>query len=70
MITNTDYVSLWKSKGVSAESIKPPITSDNSLTPALNYYGTNTRVTFTETFLKQPKISYTHGKVVNIYIVY
>ena len=32
-ITNTDYVSSWKSKGFSAESIKPPNTSDNSLTP-------------------------------------
>ena len=36
VITNTDYVSSWKSKGLSAESIKPPNTSDNSLTPALN----------------------------------
>ena len=35
-----DYVSSWKSKGLSTESIKPPTTSDNSLTPALNYYGT------------------------------
>ena len=47
VITNTDYVSSWKSKGLSAESIKPPTTSDNSLTPALNYYGTKTRVKFT-----------------------
>ena len=70
MITNTDYISSWKSKGLSAESIKPPATSDNSLTPALNYYGTKTRVKFTESCLKQPKISYTHEKVVNIYIVY
>ena len=31
-ITNTDYVSSWKSKGLSAETIKPPTTSDNSLT--------------------------------------
>ena len=31
VITNTDYISSWKSKGLSAESIKPP---DNSLTPA------------------------------------
>ena len=59
-----------KSKGLSAESIKTPATSDNSLTPALNYYDTKTRVKFTENCLKQPKISYTHGKVVNIYIVY
>ena len=69
-ITNTDYVSSWKSKGLSTESIKPPTTSDNSLTPALNYYGTKTRVKFTGSCLKQSKISYTHGKVVNIYIVY
>ena len=70
MITNTYYISLWKSKGLSAESIKPPTTPDNSLTPAVNYYGTKTRVKFTGTCLKQLKISYTHGKVVNIYIVY
>ena len=49
VIANTDYVSSWKSKGLSAESIKPPNTSDNSLTPALNYYGTKTRVTSTTT---------------------
>ena len=36
VIANTDYVSSWKSKGLSAESIKPPNTSDNSLTPGLN----------------------------------
>ena len=69
-ITNTDYVSSWKSKGLSAETIKPPTTSDNSLTPAVSYYGTKTRVKFTGSCLKQSKISYTHGKVVNIYIVY
>ena len=53
VITNTDYVSSWKSKGLSAESIKPPATSDNSLTPALNYYCTKTRVKFTRSCLKQ-----------------
>ena len=41
-ITNTDYISSWKSKGLSAESIKPPTTSDNSLTSKLNFYGTKT----------------------------
>ena len=70
IIANTNYISSWKSKGLSAESIKPPTTSDNSLTPELNYYGTKTRVKFTGSCLKQSKISYTHGKVVNIYIVY
>ena len=31
MITDTDYTSSWKSKGLSDESFKPPTTSDNSL---------------------------------------
>ena len=67
LVTNTDYISSWKSKGLSSESIKPPTTSDNSLTPALSYYGTRTRVKFTGSCLKQSKNSY--EKVVNIYIV-
>ena len=58
IITNTDYVSSWKSKRLSSKSIKPPTTSYNSLTPALNYYGTKTRVKFAGGCLKQPKISY------------
>ena len=48
VITNTDYLSSWKSKGLSAESVKPPTTSDNSLTPVLNYCGTKTRVNLLE----------------------
>ena len=70
VITKTDYIYSWKSKGLSAGSIKPPTISDNSLASALSYYHTKTRVKFTGRCLKQPKISYTHGKVVNIYIVY
>ena len=69
MITNTDYVSLWKFKGLSAETIKPPTTSDNSLTPELNYYGTKTRVKFNGSCLQQSDISYTYSTIVNIYIV-
>ena len=70
MITNTDYISSWKSKGFSSESFKPPTTSDYSFNPALNYYGTKTRLKFTGSCLKQSKISYTHGKIVNTYIAY
>ena len=69
-ITNTDYVSSWKSKELSAESIKPPTTSDNSLTPWLNYYGAKTKVKFNGRCLQQSKISYTHSTIVNTYIVY
>ena len=44
--------------------------SDDSLTPVISYYGTKTRIKFTGSCLKQPKISYTHGTIVNIYIAY
>ena len=61
----------WKSKGLSSESIKPPATSDNSLTPTLNYYrASKIRVKFSGNFLKQDKVTFNYGKVVNIYIVY
>ena len=56
VITNTDDVSSWKSKGLSAESSKAPATSDNSVTQILNYYCTKTRVKFTGSCLKQPQI--------------
>ena len=69
-LTNTQYISSRKSKGLSAENIKRPTTSDNSLTPELNYYSNKIRVKFTGTCLKQSKISYTHSTIVNIYIVY
>ena len=65
-----DRVLPWQSKGLSNESFKPPTTSNNSINPKLNYYGTKTRVKFIKSCLKQSNISYTHGEVVNIYIVY
>ena len=71
IVNVTDYVLSWKSKGLSYETIKPPATSDNSLTPTINYYyAAKIKAKFTGSCLKQPKISCTHGKVVNIYIVY
>ena len=69
-ITNTDYISLWKSTGLSAESIKPPTKSDNNLTLELNYHGTKARVKFTGSCLKQSKVPYSYEKVVNIFIFY
>ena len=55
---------------MSDESINPPTISDNSLAPALSYIGNKTRVQFGGGCLKQDKITFTHGKIVNIYIVY
>ena len=55
---------------MSDESIKPPTTSNKMLNPSLDYVGTKTRVKFNGDCLKQDKISFDHGKIVNIYIVY
>ena len=70
-LINTDYVSSWQSKRLSAEAIKPPATSNNSLTPRISYYyASKIRAKFTGSCLKQDKITFNDGKVVNIYIVY
>ena len=55
---------------MSDESIKPPFTSNKMLNRLVNYVGTKARVKFNGDCLKQENISYDHGKVVNIYIVY
>ena len=70
VVNTADYVLSWQSKGIFNESIKPSTTTNNSLTPELNYYGTKTRVKFTRSCLKQSDHIYTHKKVVSIYIVY
>ena len=43
---------------------------DNKLTPGLNYIGNKKKVKFVRSFLKQHKITFIYGKIVNIYIVY
>ena len=60
----------WQSKGISNESIKPSTTSNYGVNPKLSYYGTKTRIQFMRSCLKQSNIRFTHGKIVNIYIVY
>ena len=44
--------------------------SNHSITPNLDYYDTKTRVEFNGRCLKQDRITFNHGKVVHIYIVY
>ena len=69
-VANTSFISEWISKGLSSKSIKPPTTSNNNLAPAINNYGTKTRIKFTGSCLQQSKLTYTHKKIVNIYVVY
>ena len=50
---NIDDISVWKSKGLSDESIKPPTAFNKSLAPAINHINTKSRVKFILTCLKQ-----------------
>ena len=52
---NGKYILPWQSKGLSNDTIKPYATSDNSLTPLVDYYGTRVRVKLDKNFLKQAK---------------
>ena len=65
-----DCVLSWQSKGISTKSIIPPTTSNYGLNLKLSYYGTKTRIQFIGGFLRQPHFTFTHKKIVNIYIVY
>ena len=65
-----NYIYFWKSKEFSDGNITAPNTRDYSLTPQLSYLGTKTRLEFKGSCLKQHKITYDHGNIVNICIVY
>ena len=68
-VGNGNYNYFWKSKGLLDENITAPTTSDFKLNPEY-FFGTKTRVKFDESCLKQDKITYNHGKLVSIYILY
>ena len=55
---------------MSDERLNSNTASNYKVTPELSYYGTKIRVEFNGTCLKQDKVTYNHGKIVNIYIAY
>ena len=61
-----NYIYFWKSKRLSDKNITASNRSDYKLNLELNFFGTKTRVEFNENCLKQDRIKYDHGKVVNI----
>ena len=69
-IGNDNYIHYWKPKGLSDELINSIKTSSHSITPNFGYYGIKTRVEFNGSCLKQDKVKFNHGKVVNMYIVH
>ena len=71
LIANTNYISSWKSKGLSYETIKPYATSDDSPTPYSNRYGRKIRLKLNKSCLTQSNtLAYDYGHTVNVYIVY
>ena len=52
-IANTKYIWSWKSKGLSNETITSYATSDNSLTPWIDHYGTKISLIFNKSCLRQ-----------------
>ena len=55
---------------MSDERISSITASNYKVTPNLDYYGTKTIIKFDGICLKQDKVTFNQGKVVNIYIVY
>ena len=55
---------------MSDEVTKPPAISNKIPIPELSYLDAKIKVKFDGSCLKQDKITYTHGTIVNIYIVY
>ena len=53
IIANTKYISSWKPKGLSDETINPYATPNNSLTPLIDHYGSKVRLKFNKGCLKK-----------------
>ena len=55
---------------MSDERLNSNTASNDKITQELSYYGTKIRVDFNGPCLKQDKVTYIHGKIVNMYTVY
>ena len=69
-VGNGRYIYYWQSKGLSDERINSITAFNYSVTPFLDYYGTETRVEFSGSCLKQDKVTLDLGKIVNIYTLF
>ena len=67
---NSNWITKWKSKGLSNESFEVVYKTDNTLSPSANYYGDRVRLRFTGSVLQQKTVTYSQKKVVNFYVVY
>ena len=69
-VGNSSYMFYRKSKGLSDERINSIKTFSYSITPNLSYHGIKIGVEFNGSCLEQDAVTFTYGKIVNIYIVY
>ena len=67
---NNNNILSCKSKRLSDESITFPTTSNKMLNTWLDFVRTRVRVKFNGDCLKPEKITFNHGKLVNLYITY
>ena len=55
---------------MSNEKIRPPTTSNNSLSPKLKWHNSKTRIEFKDSCFKQDKVTFTSNNIVDLLIVY
>ena len=67
---NFTFISSWESKGFSNETIGLTKTSNYDHSPRLVYDNARIKLKFSGDLIKQNKVTYNHGPIVNIYVGY
>ena len=67
---SSTFISSWESKGLSNEKIGYTKTSNYSQAPRLVYDNARIKLNFIGDLLKQDKVTYNRGPIVNIYIAH
>ena len=67
---NSNWITKWKSKGLSNENLEVVSTSDITLNLSINYYGDKARLRFTASVLQQKTVTCSYKKVINLYVLY
>ena len=71
MLSGLTYtIVAWESKGLWNEKMKPPTTSNNSLSPNLKQHNSKIRVKYKGSYLKQSKVTFTPNNIVNLFAAY
>ena len=65
-----DKVSSWKSKGLSDENFFFTVTSTDKFATKTIYDNARIKVRLNDDLLRQNQVTYNHGPIVNIYVVY